>query len=68
MGIKVTEAEYLALVKKYQDKTNRFRWMDFCNNINKIFTEKGLEKDPLKKVNPIKYDTTLAARRKFLDV
>lgn len=42
--------------------------MEFCNNINKVFTSQGLEKDPLKKVDPIKYDTTLAARRKFLDV
>ena len=53
LGLKLSEPEYQSLVKKYEDKTDRFRWMDFCNNINTIFTEKGLEKDPMKQVNPI---------------
>ena len=48
LGLKLSEPEYQSLVKKYEDKTDRFRWMDFCNNINTIFTEKGLEKDPMK--------------------
>jgi len=36
------------------------------DNIDRVFTTPGIEKDPLYKVQGVDYNTTLAARRKFL--
>lgn len=34
-------------------REERIKWMDFCEDVDKVFTLKELEKDPLKKVDQI---------------
>jgi hypothetical protein len=38
----------------------------FCENIDKIFTTKGIDKDPLFQVTKFDETTTLPARRHYL--
>ena len=42
------------------------RYSDFCEDIDKVFTTKNIDKDPLATVNKIVYETTLPARRRYL--
>ena len=41
-------------------------YSQFCETINKVFTQKGIEKDPLFVVPKVESTATLAARRKYL--
>lgn len=47
----LTEEELEAVAKGFQSERDpeRTDYVSFCNEIDKIFTEKDLEKDPLKK-------------------
>ena len=35
------------------DREERVKWMDFCEDVDKVFTIKELEKDPLCRVGQI---------------
>ena len=65
VGVVLSEEEFDALMKKYQLNNKLVKYVDFIENINKIFTTKGIDKDPLYRVEQIDNNTTLAARRKF---
>lgn len=44
-----------------------FNHKDFCDYINTAFTMKGIDKDPLARVNPVTQNATVNARRKYLE-
>lgn len=52
---------------KVDQSPNGFvNYNDFCENIDTIFTIKGIDKDPLYKVTQFDETTTLPARRYYL--
>jgi len=58
MNLNLSENEYKELIKVYgidpvNSREERIKWMDFCEDVDKIFTIKELEKDPLCKVSQI---------------
>lgn len=66
-GIDLQDYQYDLLVKKYSlDGTSNMDWFTFCKNIDKIFTTRGIEKNPLYVVPPIGSDSTTPARRHYL--
>lgn len=66
-GIDVEDYQYDLLVKKYSlDGTANMDWFTFCKNIDRIFTTRGIEKNPLYPVPPIGSDSTVPARRHYL--
>lgn len=69
MNFNLTEEEFESLANKYRtsDPEGTFHYFDFCNNINKAFTAKGIDKNPTIKVKPITAEDTLLARRKYLE-
>lgn len=44
------------------------RYTEFCDDIDRVFTTKNIDKDPLATVNKIEYETTLPARRRYLNM
>ena len=66
VGVILNEREFIAIMDKYKLSNGLVRYVDFVENINKVFTSKNIDKDPLYKVEQINDNTTLAARRKFL--
>lgn len=42
--------------------------MNFCDDIDLVWTTKGIDKDPLYKVTPYDVNLTLPARRLHLDL
>lgn len=66
-GFTITEDEYKALENKYADKeTGHFNYVAFTNNIDKVFTVKGLDKCPTQTIKMPQIDDTMKARRKRL--
>jgi hypothetical protein len=45
-----------------------FNHSAFTATINRAFTLKGIDKDPVAVVKPVSKDDTYAARRKYLDI
>jgi len=68
MNFKLTEDEFEALAYKYQtdDPEKFFNYVAFCDNINKAFTIKGIDKAPTVEVPAVTANDTLLARRKYL--
>ena len=66
VGVTLNEREFIAIMEKYKLSNGLVRYVDFVENINKVFTSKNIDKDPLYRVEQINNNTTLAARRKFL--
>jgi hypothetical protein len=70
LNLTLNEDEYQSILNEYRVELNdrRIRWMDFCDDIDLVWTTKGIDKDPLYRVPS--YDTalTLPARRVFLDL
>ena len=66
VGVILSEEEFVSIMKKYKLSNGLVNYVDFVENINKIFTSKNIDKDPLYRVEQIDNNTTLAARRKFL--
>jgi len=48
-GIRLTDAEFALLDNKYSFRSNMTNYKQFCDDLDNIFTDKNLEKDPLKK-------------------
>jgi Ca2+-binding EF-hand superfamily protein len=58
LSLTLSENEYKQIVKTYGldpvgSREERIKWMDFCEDIDKVFTLKELEKDPLRRVDQI---------------
>ena len=66
VGVILSEEEFVSIMKKYKLNNGLVHYVDFVENINKVFTSKNIDKDPLYRVEQIDNNTTLAARRKFL--
>jgi hypothetical protein len=62
----LAEIEIQSLLTKYKESDGRINYFSFCETIDTIFTQKGIDKDPLFKVPQIENSTTLPARRKYL--
>lgn len=56
-----------ALGNKYLTDDKMFNYFAFCENINKAFTLKGIDKNPTVNVKAVTKDDTILARRKFLE-
>lgn len=67
LNFNLTDAEFDALVVKYQTADSMFNYFDFCHTINSAFTQKGIDKDPTATVKAVTKDDTLAARRKYFE-
>jgi hypothetical protein len=57
-NLTLTDNEFKELLRVYAvqpegDREERIKWMDFCEDIDKTFTIKELEKDPLCRVGQI---------------
>jgi len=67
-NIPLNNTEFNALLTKYKQPDGLVNYKEFVDNIDRVFTTPGIEKDPLYKVQGVDYNTTLAARRKFLEL
>lgn len=70
LNLTLKESEHEALLNEYRVEPNdkRIRWMNFCDDIDLVWTTKGIDKDPLYKVVPYDVNLTLPARRLHLDL
>lgn len=58
LGLYLTDAEFREIVNIYGhdpvgSREQRIKWMDFCDDVDVIFTKKWIDKDPLYKVPQI---------------
>ena len=55
MKFNLTDDEFEALADKYQsnDPERFFMYSEFCKNINRVFTIKGIDKNPETRVAPV---------------
>ncbi len=67
-GFELTEDEYKALEAKYGNSDNGMKYVDFCTEVDSVFTVKGLDKDPLKRIHQPGVADSLKARRKRMDL
>jgi len=65
-NIHLSPAEVSTLTLKYKLPNGLVQYTDFCAAIDRVFTEKAIDKDPLFKVPQIDRATTLPAKREFL--
>jgi Ca2+-binding EF-hand superfamily protein len=68
LGFVVTEQEYQALEKKYENADGKVVYTKFCDVINAAFTLKGIDKDPTAAVKQLTVDDSLKARRKKMEL
>ncbi len=70
LNLTLAPEEYEALLNEYrvEPNDNRIKWMNFCDDIDLVWTTKGIDKDPLYKVPPYDVALTLPARRLYLDL
>jgi Ca2+-binding EF-hand superfamily protein len=68
LNFNFTSEEYDSIAKKYEtnDPERFFNYVAFCENINKAFTTRGIDKVPTARVAPVTQNDTLLARRKYL--
>jgi len=69
-GIQISEEEMKLLTDKYKSSTTvgMVNYKEFCENIDRIFTEKELEKKPLLRVPGVNPEITLPIRRQYLGI
>ena len=58
LGITLSDSEFNEILNIYHvdalgSREKRIKWMDFCEDVDTIFTTKGIDKDPLYKVPQI---------------
>jgi len=63
LGITLTESEYSVLQEKYATPDGLFNYDLFCHNINSIFTNVALQKEPTADVKQRNSNDTLLARK-----
>jgi len=64
----VTEQEYEALEKKYENADGHVEYTKFCKNIDEVFTVKGIDKDPSVAIKQLSVEDSLKARRKRMEL
>lgn len=70
-NLKITEKELSILLAKYKRDNlanGLVAYAEFCEDVDEVFTKKGIDKDPLANVNKIEKTTTLPARRRYLNL
>lgn len=70
LNLTLTEDEYQSILNEYrvEPNDNRIRWMNFCDDIDLVWTTKGIDKDPLYRVPSYDVALTLPARRVYLEI
>lgn len=70
LNFKLTDEEFNSIAAKYQtdDPDGKFNYFAFCDSINKVFTQKGVDKEPTHKIQPLTQNDTILARRKYLEI
>lgn len=58
LNLAISHPEFKEILKMYRvdeegAREERVRWMDFCEDVDLVFTRKGLDKDPLHRVAQI---------------
>ena len=58
LNIYLTDAEFLEVERIYNvdgmnTRERRIKWMSFCDDVDEIFTKKGIDKDPVYRVPQI---------------
>lgn len=58
LGIYLTDSEFKEIEKIYHvdgvnTREQRIKWMTFCDDVDEIFTKKGIDKDPVYRVPQI---------------
>lgn len=71
LGITLSENEFNEINNVYNvdgviSREKRIKWMDFCEDIDTVFTLKGLDKNPLQKVPQI--DKTVFEPIKHIEI
>ncbi len=71
MGLVLTDNEFNEIQNVYNvdgpnSREKRIKWMDFCEDIDTVFTIKGLDKNPLLKVTQI--DKTVFEPVKHIEI
>lgn len=61
-GIQIPEPDWQYLVEKYSRADGMFAWRALCEELDRAFGEKELEKSPLTRTNLPNHRTTAAAR------
>jgi len=67
LNFNLTEDEFESLADRFRTADGMFDHASFCEFINSAFTQKGIDKNPNAKVNPVTSEATMAARRKYLE-
>lgn len=67
-GFVLTESEYQALEAKFANADGHMNYVAFCTEVDSVFTVKGLDKDPLKRINMPTVVDSLKARRKRMEL
>lgn len=68
-GIELEDYQFNLLHQKYQlDNGQNMDWFSFCRNIDAVNTTRGIEKSPLYDVHQVVSDTTIPARRYYLQI
>ena len=68
-NLNISESDISVLLAQYkidQLPNGLVRFSEFCEEVDKIFTTKGIDKDPQAVVAQIQKETTLPARRRYL--
>jgi hypothetical protein len=68
LNFNLTVEEFECIEQKYITADKFVNYKDFCENIDIVFTTKGLEKNPGQKVNNLTQNDTFVARKKFLEI
>jgi hypothetical protein len=63
--VELDPAELECLVGKYREAGGLVNYKQFIDNMDKIFTQNDIDKDPLFNVKQIDRETTLPARREY---
>ena len=69
LNFNLTDDEFQSIADKYRtsDPEGTFNYFAFCDTINRAFTQKGIDKNPVVKVKEITSNDTTLARRKYLN-
>ena len=68
-GIELEDYQFNLLHQKYQlDNGQNMDWFSFCRNIDVVNTVRGIEKNPVFDVHQVVSDTTIPARRYYLNI
>ncbi len=67
-NLRLSDQEIGIIIDKYAINADQVDYFSFIENIDAVFTTKGIEKDPLYSVEQKSRNTTIPARRHYLDM